>query len=335
MILHSPSSILHPLAPKLLLSLAIITLIFGCNKPSQTTEADGHSTTEEIVDHDLPKVAYGTIERIDSFPTELVDPRTIDVWLPEGYSDEQKYQVLYMHDGQMLYDSTVSWNKQEWGVDETMHRLITERKIEPTIVVGVFNSGENRRPDYFPQKAFETLPSAYLDTVASRTRKPREKVFSQSNKYLQFLVTEVKPYIDEHFSTRPEKAATFVAGSSMGGLISMYAISEYPDMFEGAACLSTHWIGSIEAENNPMPKAFQDYLSEHLPDPANHKIYFDYGTETLDQYYEPHQLAVDEIMRAKGWTAEQWSTRKFDGDLHDERSWNRRLHIPLLFLLGK
>ncbi|MEO1438303.1 MAG: alpha/beta hydrolase-fold protein [Bacteroidota bacterium] len=310
--------------------------MMACNEPAKDpVEQPKNTELEPPKDKDFPTPAFGTIERLSNFQTELVDPRHVDIWLPEGYSEAQKYNVLYMHDGQMLYDSTVSWNKQEWGVDETMHRLITEGKIEPTIVVGVFNSGENRHPDYFPQKAFETLPAEFLDSVASKTNQPREKVFSQSDKYLQFLVTELKPYIDQHFSTRPEKAATFVAGSSMGGLISMYAISEYPEVFQAAGCLSTHWIGAIETEDNPMPKAFQDYLAGHLPDPQNHKIYFDYGTETLDQYYEPHQLAVDDIMRSKGWSEDNWMTRKFEGDLHDERSWNRRLHIPLLFLMGK
>ncbi|HJP64358.1 MAG TPA: hypothetical protein VJ844_13015, partial [Mucilaginibacter sp.] len=71
----------------------------------------------------LPKVACGTIKRLENFPSKFVDPRNVDIWLPEGYSTNKKYAVLYMHDGQALFDSTLMWNKQEWGVDETLCKL--------------------------------------------------------------------------------------------------------------------------------------------------------------------------------------------------------------------
>lgn len=114
----------------------------------------------------------------------------------------------------------------------------------------------------------------------------------------------------------------------MGGLISCYAISEYPEVFGGAACLSTHW----PAING----VFLNYVKTNLPDPQNHKIYFDYGTQTLDSLYEPYQLIVDSLMIKRGYNKNvNWLTRKFEGAKHDENSWKSRLHIPLEFLLGK
>ncbi|MEL6194883.1 MAG: esterase, partial [Bacteroidota bacterium] len=113
-----------------------------------------------------------------------------------------------------------------------------------------------------------------------------------------------------------------------------YAICEYPQVFGGAACLSTHWVGTFEVENNPIPTAFVDYLAENLPEPGQNKIYFDYGTETLDALYEPFQLQVDSVMKLKGYTATNWSTQKFPGENHSEIAWAKRLHIPLTFLLG-
>ena len=110
-----------------------------------------------------------------------------------------------------------------------------------------------------------------------------------SDNYLKFIVKELKPFVDKNFSVSSDKANTFIAGSSMGGLISLYAICEYPDVFEGAACLSTHWPGVFNADHNPIPKAFMDYLKKHLPDPKTHKIYFDYGDQTLDAMYGPFQ----------------------------------------------
>ena len=119
----------------------------------------------------------------------------------------------------------------------------------------------------------------------------------------------------------------------MGGLISMYALCEYPAVFGGAACLSTHWVGIFSTENNHIPAAFMAYLRTHLPDPATHRLYFDYGTETLDALYEPFQLQADSILREKGYSAANWQTLKFVGADHSERAWRTRLAIPLTFLM--
>lgn len=121
----------------------------------------------------------------------------------------------------------------------------------------------------------------------------------------------------------------------MGGLISIYAICEYPEVFGGAACLSTHWPGSFTLKNNPFPGRMLKYLRKNLPDPATHKIYFDCGDQTLDSLYPGIQRRVDRIMTAKGFTAAQWMTKYFPGEDHSENAWNRRLHIPLEFLFGE
>ena len=156
-----------------------------------------------------------------------------------------------------------------------------------------------------------------------------------SDLYLKFLVTELKPFIDKTFATKKDRENTFIAGSSMGGLISMYAICEYPKVFGGAACMSTHWPGIFSVENNPIPDAFINYLKSNLPNPKNHKIYFDYGDQTLDALYKPYQEKVDIVMKAKGFTDKNWSTQFFPGKDHSENSWHERLAIPLVFLLGK
>lgn len=124
-------------------------------------------------------------------------------------------------------------------------------------------------------------------------------------------------------------------GSSMGGLISLYAICEYPDVFGAAACLSTHWPGIFTMENNPIPEAFYRYLENNLPDPRKNKIYFDFGTATLDAMYPPLQAEVDKIMIKKGFSSGSWQTLKFEGEDHSEKAWKKRLPIPLTFLFGK
>lgn len=283
----------------------------------------------------IPKASNGAIVRHAMFPSSKVDARNIDVWLPASYDGKKKYPVLYMHDGQMLFDSTTTWNKQEWGVDETMHAL-TLLGFKEMIVVGVWNSGSNRHIDYFPQKAFEILPQKTRDSLYKAERNKGNPVFHgtvQSDKYLKFLVNELKPFIDSAYRTLSDMPNTFIAGASMGGLISMYAYCEYPNVFGGAACLSTHWPGIFQLENNPIPDAFISYLEKFLPKPSNRKIYFDYGNATLDALYPPLQKQVDQVMIRKGYTGKQWLTLAFPGEDHSEKAWNKRLHIPIQFLL--
>lgn len=287
---------------------------------------------------EIPKVTSGTIERIENFKSKFVTERNIDVWLPPNYSTTQKYDVLYMHDGQMLYDAAQTWNKQAWEVDEVMDKLIAAQQTKPVIIVGIWNGGSTRHFDYFPQKPFETLSIKQQDSIYNLNRSEGVKLFNgkvSSDNYLKFIVQELKPIIDQKYAVYTDFEHTFIAGSSMGGLISMYAICEYPEVFGGAACISTHWPGIFHVENNPIPNAFYHYLKQNLPNPKNHKLYFDFGTATLDALYEPLQNEVDLIMKQKGYDSNHWITQKFEGENHSELAWQKRLHIPFQFLFGK
>lgn len=285
-----------------------------------------------------PKVACGSIQRLEKFPSKFVDARNVDIWLPENYNANKKYAVLYMHDGQALYDSTTTWNRQEWGVDGVLCKLMAVNRVKDCIVVGIWNNGAKRHPEYFPQKAFYSMSPEDQQRMLAIGRDKGTALLGNgpiSDDYLRFLVKELKPYIDKHFSTLRDQQNTFIAGSSMGGLISMYAICEYPKVFGGAACMSTHWTGIFTTVDNPIPAALIQYLKTHLPSPKNHKIYFDYGSETLDAMYKPYQMQADSIMKTTGYTKADWITMQFPGADHSERSWNKRLDIPMLFLLGK
>ena len=215
---------------------------------------------------------------------------------------------------------------------------MAEWKTRKFIIVGIWNLQGKRHHEYFPQKPYESLIAVQKDTVTAQLRRAgRTKDFfaPYSDMYLKFVVEEVKPFIDSNFSTLSDRANTFIAGSSMGGLISVYALCEYPTVFGGAACLSTHWPGTFTMAHNPMPEAFYAYLKQNLPNPETHKVYFDYGDQTLDALYPPLQQKVDALMREKGFTATQWTTRYFPGKNHSEEAWAERLYIPMEFLLKK
>ena len=286
---------------------------------------------------DLPQVAEGRIDRISNFASRYVEPRNIDIWLPASYDGKKKFSVLYMHDGQMLFDGNTTWNHQSWDVDDVATRLMKAGKVQDFIVVGIWNAGERRHANYFPQKPFDGLDLVKKDTVVGqlqRAGRTKEVFQPNSDDYLKFLALELKPFIDKKYKVRTGRKYTFIAGSSMGGLISMYAICEYPSVFGGAACLSTHWPGTFTLDNNPMPDAFLQYLEGNLPNHKNHKIYFDCGDQTLDALYPPIQQRVDELMKAKGFVPKNWKTAYFKGKDHSEAAWSERLDIPLLFLLN-
>lgn len=290
-----------------------------------------------FADTAMPKPASGRIERLNGFASKYIAARNVDVWLPPGYSDKQKYAVLYMHDGQMLFDAAITWNKQEWRADEVAAQLMAEGKVRPFIIVGVHNAGKGRNSEYFPQKTFDALPKRSQDKVLNMTLADKSPLFKapfSGDDYLKFLVSELKPYIDRHYSVHTKASDTALMGSSRGGLISLYAISEYPQVFGSAASLSTHWPIKYDMDDNPYPDQLLSYMRENLPDPASHRLYFDYGTATLDALYPPLQAKADAVLREKGYNAGNWQTREFPGAEHSENAWSARLDIPLQFLFG-
>jgi pimeloyl-ACP methyl ester carboxylesterase len=232
------------------------------------------------------------------------------------------------------FDAATTWNKQAWEVDENVSKLLKEKRIKDLIIVGVWNNGEYRHSEYYPQKTLPYLPEETRDFIIKNSLKNKP----QSDNYLKFLVEELKPFIDKNFPTRKDRNNTFIAGSSMGGLISIYAICEYPNIFGGAAGISTHLPMVLDAKTpklETVPISFRQYLEKNLPKRNSRKIYFDYGDQTLDQYYPPLQKKVDELMQSKGWTAKAWTTKFFAGEDHSEKSWAKRFNEPLEWLLGQ
>ena len=284
----------------------------------------------------LPQVATGRIERLASFPSRHVDARHVDVWLPDGYSPARRYQVLYLHDGQMLFDAATTWNRQAWDVHLAVDRLMRAGRIADTLVVGVWNVPALRYAEFYPQKMLVRAPAALQHEYLERGMAGR----ARADAYLRFLVEELKPEIDRRYATKPGPESTVVMGSSMGGLISLYALCEYPEVFGAAGGVSTHWVGlptawgSQRLRESVLPVAANDYLRQALPAPGRHRIYLDRGTTDLEALYAPHLSAADAVLRERGYGAGDAVVRVFDGTGHNERDWAARVEIPLAFLLG-
>jgi enterochelin esterase-like enzyme len=280
-------------------------------------------------------LAGGRLIDWEAVTSAHVGPRNVTIWLPPGYdTGSGRHPVLYMHDGQNLFDPARA-NFGEWGVDEHLVRLIETGQVRAPIVVGVWNTPLRLR-EYVPADLMAALPAEVRDSLMPMYGGP-----PLSDAYLRFLVEELKPRIDAEYRTLAGRDDTVIAGSSMGGLISLYAMMKHPEVFGGAGCLSTHWPlrlerlegGALETWREAVVQAWSDVIRRGLPDPATHRLYMDRGDETLDQFYAFFQSRIDGVIRAEGWGPERFRTLVFPTAEHNEKSWNSRLEVPLTFLL--
>jgi enterochelin esterase-like enzyme len=283
------------------------------------------------------KISAGRLDDLGIVQSRFADPRRVMVWLPSSYRPGgPRHAVLYMHDGQNLFDPETGYGGMEWKIDEVLDRLIAENKVRPTIVVAIWNTPKRLR-EYVPSKAFTHLPPAYM--VRVRDLYGGDPL---SDGYLKFIVRELKPRIDRSYNVRTGRSDTAIMGSSMGALVSLYAITEYPRLFGAAGMVSTHWPLMIppkgqtlsDAEYETVSSAFERYLAPALPSPLNHRLYFDHGSETLDAVYARYQRRIDRVVARRGYRqGVNWISRNFPGQAHNEISWASRVEIPLRFLL--
>jgi len=307
------------------LLFALVLLIAACPAFAGDPNGPVHVSAGSIVDLGILKSKYA-------------DPRRVVVWLPPGYSAHgPKHSVLYMHDGQNLFDKATAGYGMEWEIDEHLSKLIEEKKVRPTIVVGIWNTPK-RLQEYVPSKAFNGLAPEYREKV--RALYGGDPL---SDGYLKFIVRELRPMIDRRFNVKTDRSDTVIMGSSMGSLVSLYAIDEYPGVFGGAGMMSTHWPLFLKPDGQSVSQqeyevvsaAFERYLAPALPDPRTHRLYFDHGTETLDAIYKQYQDRVDAVVARRGYRqGVNWMTRSFPGQKHNEISWASRVDIPLQFLLA-
>ncbi len=284
----------------------------------------------------LPEPSSGSIKHYTAFTSKYILPRDVDVWLPKNYDSKKKYAVLYMSDGRDMFDTSID-NHYEWKLDEALTTLKNQDKIRDVIVVAIYSNDSLRQSEYFPQGPFEMLSQKQQDSVYkvnapfSKNLFFRVKIMSAT--YLKFIVKEVKPFIDKSFSVYKDKENTFIGGSSMGALLSMYAISEYPQIFGGAACLSPHWPGMIPNKSTFFPDLMIAYLDKHAPAAKDHSIYFDHGDRSLDYFYDQTQIRIDSLFASKGYTSKNYLSLKFTNADHSTKAWGARADKPLLFLL--
>lgn len=273
------------------------------------------------------KAQAGLVEIIDTFFSKYIDSRQVEIRLPASYFLEpsKQYPVLYMTDGQNVFNAETSYTKVAWGVDKALDSLEQQAKVNECIVVAVWNHKQKRFLEYMPDWVDLKGANSFYDKRMSEA--PSKELLSSA--YLKFLTKELKPFIDRTYRTKADREHTLLMGSSMGGLFALYAICECPRIFGSAACVSTHW---------PITAGYDDLflkkLKRKLPNPRTHRLYFDCGTKTLDELYPPLQAKADAVLRSKGYTVANSTSLLFEGAEHNEAAWNARMPVVLSFLLG-
>ncbi len=262
-----------------------------------------------------PHTLTGDIRFHKGFHSNILNnDRDVVVYLPPGYEahKEKHYPVFYLHDGQNLFDGATSFIPgQEWRVDETAQSLITAGKVEPLIIVGIYNTGKDRIDEYTP-----SVDAKY-------------KIGGKADLYGRLLVEELKPFIDKNYRTLNDARHTGLGGSSLGGLVSLYLGLKYPEVFGCLAIVSPSvWWG-----NNFIV----EYVETAKKRPPL-RIWLDIGTseggnaEEARKSLEGCRLLKVTLVR-KGWVPEKdLKYVEAQGSEHNERAWAARFESILQFL---
>jgi predicted alpha/beta superfamily hydrolase len=240
----------------------------------------------------------------------LNNARDVIVHLPPGYDDdpERRHPVLYMHDGQNLFDATTAFGGQEWHLDETADGMVMARQIEPLIIVGINHAGEDRMNELTP------------------TPSKKHKAGGRGPQYAKFLIEELKPFIDANYRTRPEREFTGTGGSSLGGLIALYLGFAVPDVFSRLMVMSP----SLWWDRRGV---LQELRAAHDKVPL--KIWLDAGTNEGAATLQNVRMLKNALIR-RGW-AHGVDLRYVEaqGAGHSEAAWAARVGGALEFLFPR
>ncbi len=262
----------------------------------------------------MPKhTLTGNIKRHRAFPSKVLgNRRDVLVYLPPGYRrfSTKDYPVLYLHDGQNVFDAATAFAGVEWGVDETAERLIQKKLIEPLIIVAVANTGEERIHEYAPTRGV-------IDARAKRKKRSR----GVARVYGHFLINELKPFIDRKYRTKHEAAFTGLGGSSLGGLATLAIGILYPQAFSRLIVMSPSiW--------------WDDFAIYRLVDSIEQKpplrIWLDTGT--AEPGWEQGRELRNRLI-GKDWKLlDDLQYLEVKGADHSEAAWARRIEPALRFL---
>ncbi len=286
-------------------------------------------------DFPVPFVRNGTMDRMH-FQSKYFD-RQVDIWLTDGFVPNKKTDVLIMHDGQMLFDSTLTWNHQEWGVDECLTTLKQEGLLKRQVmVIGIHNDPVNRYREFFPNGAYTFLP----DSLQYRFESELWGGLPDADLYLAYVMELIVPMIENKFKVSSHRNRHFMIGSSMGAIISYYALEQHPKALDGFAGLSIHlpMISASKFDSRVQSTSFEALLA-YTASPIEKgkirrkKIWIDRGTLGLDSLYTPYFDYFSNQLAKSLPSNNTILTKVFIGTGHSEHDWSARLEEVIRWLL--
>ncbi len=305
-------------------ALALLAKLAACASTMQASENPIASASEN-----------GRFIEIESIAAAGLPNQRLSIWLPPVYDQypSRRFPVLYMHDGHNLFDLEKSNFNKIWAADKAVLSLTRQGLIEPHIIVGIWAPGADRYRQYLPRPAFDRA-----DGAVRLAMEEAAKGTIVSNLYLGWLADTLKPMIDRQYRTKADPRHTAIAGSSMGGLMSCYAILARPDVYGRAACVSSHWPAAdpkkTGLEQEKLASIWTSWLAESLDAPKGRRVWMDHGTATLDQFYAPYQQRVDAQFIRSGWVkGTDFESRVYQGAEHEENAWAARLPEILAWVL--
>ena len=262
-------------------------------------------------------IAYGKIVtfdiKMDSFPDKR--PRTIRVWLPEAYDGKRRFPVLYMHDAQNLFSGTDEGSSYKWYLDVEM--AVLEEAGLPAIIVGV---------DTALPRFSELCPDMPINPAMYPVFGLSEELIPTGHLYAAFISTQLKPLVDEHFMTLPDVANTAIGGASMGGLISLYMLLKYPNIYSKALVFAPNFIMHTEDELLGWLGAY-DFSKL-----KKSRVFIFHGGLELDAINWPYVRTVFEAMRDAGMDEEQLALVYDSRSPHFESAWHKYFGEAYRFL---
>lgn len=289
----------------------------------------------------LPDPVDGPGQTVEwrALPADDLPEQRVTIWLPPEYYKwpaNHRFPVLYMWDGQNLFDPGTTHYGKAWMVQDVLRGMVARGEAEPHIVVGIWSPpGKARYRSYLPQFAADNAGGDVASGIFEMAGGP-----VLSKRQLDWVAAVLKPGIDRSYRTHTDPRQTTIVGASMGGVMSCYAIVARPDIFGRAGCVSAHF-ALVDLELAPANKAqieglWADYLGANLGEPSGRRVWMDHGTEMLDSYYAPWQQMVAADFKALGWReGEDFTARVYEGAEHDENFWRARMPQMLAWLWRK
>ena len=278
----------------------------------------------------------GRLIEYERVAAEGLPDQRLSIWLPPGYdAGEQRYPVLYMHDGHNLFDLKNSNFNKIWAADKAMLAAVRSGKVEPHIIIGIWAPGRDRHRQYLPRSLYDMTSGNLRAQIDGMTAGG-----VISDRYLAWIAGPLKSWVDTSFRTRSGRDDTAIVGSSMGGLMSCYAFLERPEVFGRAGCVSSHWPAvdprAIAADEAQLKALWDGWFAARLGQPDGRRVWMDHGTATLDAFYAPYQQVVDARFASAGWQkGRDWESRVYEGAEHEENAWAARLPEVFGWLLAK